>query len=208
MTGDGSLVAVRSISLVAALRPRRALRVNKTAQAAAIPGLIENIQEEEAPMRIGFGFDVHAFGEDRKLFLGGIEIPHPRGLLGHSDADVLLHAVIDAVLGALSWGDIGSWFPDNDEQWKDASSKMLLENVWRKVVEEGWRLVNLDSVVVCESPRLRPYVESICTSLASGFGVDCSQVSVKGTTSEKLGFTGRGEGIAAQAVVLLTKQVQ
>ena len=149
--------------------------------------------------------DVHAFAEtdeDRRLVLGGVEIPFERGLRGHSDADVLAHAVTDAMLGAAGLEDIGHYFPDTDERFKDADSIELLRLI-RALVEENWAVVNVDAVVVCERPKIRDHRDAIRHNLSEALGVEPSQVSVRGTTSEKLGFTGRGEGIAAQAVCLL-----
>jgi 2-C-methyl-D-erythritol 2,4-cyclodiphosphate synthase len=155
--------------------------------------------------RIGTGFDVHAFAEGRPLIIGGVTIPHEMGLLGHSDADVLLHAVADALLGALALGDIGSHFPDTDERYRGADSARLLAQVWRKVKEKGYRLGNLDATVIAQRPKLRPYIDEMRGVLARELEADLEQVNVKATTTEKLGFTGREEGIAAQAVVLLVK---
>ncbi len=154
-------------------------------------------------MRIGNGFDVHAFIEGRPLILGGVEIPFEKGLAGHSDADVLLHAITDAVLGALALGDIGAWFPDTDERFKDADSSELFLEVWKKVKTEGWKLGNVDAVIMAERPKLLKHMNSIREHLAELFDAELTQVSVKATTTEKLGFVGRGEGIAASAVVLL-----
>lgn len=156
-------------------------------------------------MRVGCGFDVHALCEGRKLVLGGVEIPHDRGLLGHSDADCLLHAIIDALLGALALGDIGTWFPDSDERYKDIASTDLFNAVWKHVSELGWEIVNCDTVVMAEKPKLKPHVESIRLSLAKLFSCAVEQVSVKATTFEKLGFIGQEKGISAQAIVLLNK---
>ncbi len=156
-------------------------------------------------LRIGQGVDVHAFAEGRPLILGGIEIPNAVGLLGHSDADVLLHSVTDAVLGALAWGDIGQWFPNTDERWKGADSKELLREVWKKATVEGWSLVNCDVNVIAEKPKLLPFVPAMRTSIAGLFGVKTDCVSVKATTSERLGFVGREEGIFSTAVVLLSQ---
>ena len=156
-------------------------------------------------MRVGLGVDAHAFAapeDGRKLILGGVEIPHDRGLLGHSDADVLAHAVTDALLGAAGLEDIGHYFPDTEAEWKDADSIGLLRGA-RRVVGDGWEVANVDAVVVCERPKIRDHREAIRENLASALGVDLSQVSVRGTTTERLGFAGRGEGIAAQAVCLL-----
>jgi 2-C-methyl-D-erythritol 2,4-cyclodiphosphate synthase len=154
---------------------------------------------------VGLGVDVHAFAEDRagrKLVLGGVEIPFERGLLGHSDADVLAHAVTDALLGAAGLEDIGHYFPDTDESFKDADSLKLLREA-RAIVGESWEVSNVDAVVICERPKIRDYREAMRESLADALGVEPSRVSVRGTTTERLGFTGRGEGIAAQAVCLL-----
>ncbi len=149
--------------------------------------------------------DVHAFAgadEGRRLLLGGVEIPHERGLIGHSDADVLSHAVTDAMLGAAGLEDIGHYFPDTDERFKDANSIELLRLI-RTLVEEDWSVVNVDAVVICERPKIRDHRDAMRRNLSEALDVESSQVSVRGTTSEKLGFTGRGEGIAAQAVCLL-----
>lgn len=156
-------------------------------------------------MRIGYGFDVHQLVEGRKLILGGIEIPFKKGLLGHSDADVLLHAVTDALLGALALGDIGQHFPDTDPQHKDADSRDLLRYCYSLVKDEGYQLSNLDATIVTERPKLMSYLPKIREAIASDLEVDLDQVSVKATTSEKMGFVGREEGISATAVVLIEK---
>jgi 2-C-methyl-D-erythritol 2,4-cyclodiphosphate synthase len=154
--------------------------------------------------RIGQGLDIHPVSAGRRLILGGVPIPWEHGLDGHSDADVLLHAVTDAVLGALAAGDIGQWFPPGDDRFRGADSADLLRHVLASPSARGWRLVNLDSTVIAEAPRLAPHIAAIQASLARLFVVESSQVSVKATTSEALGFTGRGEGMAALAVVLLS----
>lgn len=156
-------------------------------------------------MRIGQGFDVHAFAEGRPLILGGIEIPHERGLLGHSDADVLLHTIADAALGAIAAGDIGKHFPDTDPEFKDADSKELLRHVWQLVKDEGYVLGNVDATVMAQRPKLRPYIDEMRAVIADLLEADIEQVNVKATTTEKLGFTGREEGIASQAVILLNR---
>ncbi|WP_214885721.1 MULTISPECIES: 2-C-methyl-D-erythritol 2,4-cyclodiphosphate synthase [unclassified Exiguobacterium] len=156
-------------------------------------------------MRIGQGFDVHAFAEGRPLILGGIEIPHERGLLGHSDADVLLHTIADAALGAIAAGDIGKHFPDTDPEFKDADSKVLLRHVWQLVKDQGYVLGNVDATVMAQRPKLRPYIDEMRAVIADLLEADIEQVNVKATTTEKLGFTGREEGIAAQAVILLNR---
>jgi 2-C-methyl-D-erythritol 2,4-cyclodiphosphate synthase len=154
-------------------------------------------------MRIGNGFDVHAFAAGRRLVLGGVAIPFDRGLAGHSDADVLLHAVADAVIGALALGDIGVHFPDTDPRWQGADSRMLLRHVMGLASERGYAIGNVDATVVAEVPRLRPHVDAMRANIAADLGCDPSAVSVKATTTERLGFTGREEGIAALASVLL-----
>jgi 2-C-methyl-D-erythritol 2,4-cyclodiphosphate synthase len=159
-------------------------------------------------MRVGLGVDVHAFAapeDGRRLVLGGVEIPFERGLLGHSDADVLAHAVADALLGAAGLQDIGHYFPDTDERYADADSIGLLREV-RGLVGEAWEVSNVDAVVVCERPKIRDHKEAMRKNLAGALGVEASRVGVRGTTSERLGFTGRGEGIAAQAVCLLERR--
>lgn len=155
--------------------------------------------------RIGQGFDVHAFTENRSCIIGGIEIPHEKGLLGHSDADVLLHTIADACLGAIGAGDIGKHFPDTDPTFKNADSQQLLAHVWQLVSEKGYQLGNLDCTVIAQRPKMAPYIEQIKQNIARILVVDPDQINVKATTTEKLGFTGREEGIASQAIILLTK---
>lgn len=157
-------------------------------------------------IRIGQGFDVHQLVEGRKCIIGGVDIPYEKGLLGHSDADVLLHAVTDAILGALAKGDIGKHFPDTDVTYKDADSVELLRQVWQMVLAEGYRLGNLDCTIIAQRPKMAPYIPAMITCMAQVLGVDESQINVKATTTEQLGFTGRGEGIAAQAVVCLVRR--
>ena len=156
-------------------------------------------------VRIGNGFDVHALVEDRRLVLGGVTIPYARGLDGHSDADVLLHAVCDAILGALALGDIGTHFPDTDPQWRGADSRVLLQHVAALALASAWKIGNLDATVIAQAPKIAPYVAQMVQNIARDLGCDASVVSVKATTTERLGFTGRGEGIAATAVVLLVR---
>lgn len=153
--------------------------------------------------RIGQGYDVHQLAEGRPLIIGGIHIPYEKGLLGHSDADVLLHTVADACLGAIGEGDIGKHFPDNDPAFKDADSAKLLSHVWNLVKEKGYCLGNIDCTIIAQKPKMAPYIEQMRERIAELLEGDISQVNVKATTTEKLGFTGRGEGIAAQAVVLI-----
>lgn len=156
--------------------------------------------------RTGFGFDVHAFAEGRKLIIGGIEIPFNKGLEGHSDADVLLHAICDAMLGALALGDIGKHFPNTDERWKDADSTKLLEHVNELIQNKGYELGNLDCVLAMENPKISPYVEQIRNRISKLLKVDVDQISIKATTTEKLGFIGRTEGVVSFATVLLQKK--
>jgi 2-C-methyl-D-erythritol 2,4-cyclodiphosphate synthase len=156
-------------------------------------------------IRIGNGLDVHALVTGRNLVLGGVTIPFERGLKGHSDADALLHAICDAVLGALGEGDIGAHFPDTDPRYKDADSRILLRTVWQRAVAKGYSLGNVDATVVAEAPRLAPYIGEMTSNIASDLGAGIEQVNVKATTTEGLGFAGRGEGIAALATVLLFK---
>ena len=154
-------------------------------------------------VRVGNGFDVHALVAGRPLVLGGVVVPYERGLDGHSDADVLLHAVCDAILGALALGDIGVHFPDSDARWKDADSRVLLRHVVALATARGYRVGNLDVTLIAQAPKVAPYVAAMRANLAADLGCDDGDVSVKATTTERLGFAGRGEGIAATATVLL-----
>lgn len=157
-------------------------------------------------MRIGQGFDVHQLVEGRPLIIGGVTIPYERGLLGHSDADVLLHTIADALLGAIGEGDIGRHFPDTDPKFKDADSLKLLLHVWGIVKQKGYKLGNVDATIIAQAPKMAPHIPQMREIIAQALEAeDLSQVNVKATTTEKLGFTGRGEGIAAQAVCLLVK---
>jgi len=157
-------------------------------------------------MRIGSGYDVHALVAGRPLILGGVTIPHPRGLEGHSDADVLLHAIADALLGALALGDLGAHFPDSDPRWKGADSRVLLREVAAKVHAMGWEVGNVDATVIAQAPKVAPFVDAMRANVAADLGCDPARVSVKATTTERLGFAGREEGIAAEAVALLQQQ--
>lgn len=156
--------------------------------------------------RIGNGYDVHKLVEGRKLILGGVEVPHTMGLLGHSDADVLVHAIMDAMLGALALGDIGQHFPDTDPEYSGADSMKLLVHVVELIESKGYRVCNLDSQIVAQRPKLKPYIESMRENIAKTLGVEVDRISVKATTEEKLGFTGTEEGMKAYAVVLLEKR--
>ncbi|MEY2341033.1 2-C-methyl-D-erythritol 2,4-cyclodiphosphate synthase [Acidithiobacillus sp. IBUN Pt1247-S3] len=154
-------------------------------------------------MRIGQGFDVHALVADRPLILGGVRIPYELGLAGHSDADVLIHAICDALLGALALGDIGKHFPDTDPRFAGADSRVLLRHCAALLAQEGYRVSNVDSTLICQRPKLAPYIPQMCENLAADLQIPIAALSVKATTTEQLGFTGRGEGIAAQAVCLV-----
>ena len=154
-------------------------------------------------MRIGTGYDVHKLAEGRKLIIGGVEIPYEKGLLGHSDADVLVHAIMDALLGAAALGDIGKHFPDTDPKYNGADSLMLMREVRRILKENGYRIGNVDSTIIAQAPKMSPHIDTMRRNIAEALGLDVSQVSVKATTEERLGFTGRGEGISAQAVALI-----
>ena len=154
-------------------------------------------------MRIGQGFDVHALVAGRKLVVGGVEIAHDKGLLGHSDADVLLHAICDALLGAAALGDIGRHFPDRDPKYKGIDSRELLRHVAALLRERGHRVVNVDATIIAEAPRMAPHVAKMVANIAADLGIKPGEVNVKATTTEKLGFVGRGEGIAAQAICLI-----
>ncbi len=157
-------------------------------------------------LRIGHGYDVHRLVAERPLILGGVTIPYERGLLGHSDADVLAHAVMDALLGAAALGDIGGMFPDSDEHWRGADSLRLLEQVTARLAENGWAIGNVDATVLAQAPKLAPHIPEMRRRLAAAMGIDVTQVSVKATTEEHLGFTGAGEGMACHAVALLTEK--
>jgi len=156
-------------------------------------------------IRIGHGFDVHAFSKNRKLILGGVEIEYEKGLLGHSDADVATHAVMDSLLGALAKGDIGKHFPDTDERFRNADSLKLLEDVKDIIQNEGFSISNIDVTIIAQNPKLSPFLEKMAKNLADVLKIDKSRVNVKATTTEKLGFTGREEGIAAEAVCIMQK---
>lgn len=154
-------------------------------------------------MKIGIGYDVHALVENRKLILGGIDIPYEKGLLGHSDADVLVHAIMDSILGALGLGDIGKHFPDTDEEYKDISSLILLERVYDIMTESKYKIGNIDTVIIAQSPKLAPYIEDMKLNISKILNTPVFNINIKATTTEKLGFEGRKEGISAQSVCLL-----
>ncbi len=156
-------------------------------------------------IRIGNGYDIHRLGSGRPLILGGIHIPHELGLMGHSDADVLIHAIMDAMLGALSLGDIGLYFPPTDQRWAGADSTKLLAQVHQLIQDKGWQIGNLDTVVVAERPKLKPHIQAMRDRISTVLQIEPDQIGIKATTNEKLGPTGREEGIAAYAVALLTR---
>ena len=156
-------------------------------------------------MRIGEGYDVHRLVENRRLILGGVEIPYEKGLLGHSDADALLHALMGAMLGALALGDIGKHFPDTDERYKGIDSRELLRHTAKLIAEKGWQLGNADMTIIAQAPKMAPHIQTMRENIAADLNTDIDNISVKATTEEKLGFTGSGEGIAARAVVLLKR---
>ncbi|WP_335928450.1 2-C-methyl-D-erythritol 2,4-cyclodiphosphate synthase [Vibrio parahaemolyticus] len=157
-------------------------------------------------IRIGHGFDVHKFGDEGPVIIGGVAIPYEQGLIAHSDGDVALHALTDALLGAIAAGDIGRHFPDTDDKWKGANSRELLKDVYRRVKEQGYRLGNADVTIMAQAPKMAPYIDAMCAAIAEDLETDISNINVKATTTERLGFTGRKEGIATEAVVLLFKQ--
>lgn len=156
-------------------------------------------------IRIGHGFDVHAFGEDRPLIIGGVEVPYHTGFIAHSDGDIALHALTDALLGAAALGDIGKLFPDTDMQYKNADSRVLLREAFRQVKEKGYKVGNVDVTIIAQAPKMRPHIDAMRAKIAEDLHCDIEQVNVKATTTEKLGFTGRSEGIACEAVALLLK---
>lgn len=155
-------------------------------------------------MRVGMGYDVHKLVEDRDLIIGGVTIPYEKGLLGHSDADVLLHAISDALLGAAALGDIGKHFPDSDPAYKGISSVILLEKVGTLLEEKGFLIENIDATIIAQAPKMRPYIDTMRENIAKALGIEVSQINVKATTEEGLGFTGTGEGISSQAICMLT----
>lgn len=156
-------------------------------------------------MRIGTGYDVHAFEQGRRLIIGGVEIPHERGLAGHSDADVLLHAITDAMLGALALGDIGKLYPDSSADFKDIDSRILLRDAFALIKSKGYAIGNLDAVIVAQRPKMAPYIDAMRENVAGDLETETGRISIKATTTERLGFEGREEGISSQAVVLLVK---
>ena len=167
--------------------------------------MMQPVVFDPAGLRVGQGYDVHAFAEGRKLILGGVDVPHVRGLLGHSDADVLAHAISDALLGGIRGGDIGKLFPDTDPAFKGADSRELLREAWRRIQAKGYTLGNVDVTIIAQAPKMLPHIPQMRVFIAEDLGCHMDDVNVKATTTEKLGFTGRGEGIACEAVALLIK---
>lgn len=165
--------------------------------------MLKTAHKKMTGIRIGQGFDVHRFGEGDHLILGGVKIPYSQGMVAHSDGDVLLHAICDALLGAIAAGDIGHHFPDTDEKWRGANSRDLLKECYRLVQDAGFQLANVDACIIAQSPKMAPHIIEMRANIASDLGVIIEQVNVKATTTEKLGFTGRGEGIAVQASLLI-----
>lgn len=157
-------------------------------------------------MRVGIGYDVHKLTENRKLILGGVHIPYEKGLLGHSDADVLVHAIMDSLLGAAAMGDIGRHFPDNDNSFKNINSLLLLEKVYELLLNEDYVISNIDAIIVCQKPKLAPYIDQMRENIANVLSLDVNQVNIKATTTESLGFEGRKEGISSHAVCLIYKR--
>lgn len=158
-------------------------------------------------MRIGIGYDTHVFANDRKLILGGVQIPYERGLLGHSDADVLVHAIMDAILGAMGKRDIGCLFPDDDDSFKNISSLVLLDKVYSLLTENNFRIINIDSIIIAEKPKMKDYIEHMQKNIANALNCDCSSINIKATTTEKMGAEGEGKCISSQAVCLIDKKI-
>ena len=156
-------------------------------------------------MRIGMGYDVHRLGPDRDLIIGGVKIPYEKGLIGHSDADVLLHAITDAILGAAAMGDIGKLFPDTDDTFKGADSLVLMGKAYDRVQNKGFSVENIDATIIAQAPKMRPFIDEMRENIAQALDTEIDRISIKATTTEKLGFTGRGEGIAAEAVCILNR---
>lgn len=202
-TDDAALVEMLGLAVKLVPGSYRNIKITTPEDLQVAGALLQ--QGEMDVMRVGTGYDVHRLVPERPLVLGGVAVPWPMGLLGHSDADVLLHAIMDALLGAAALGDIGRHFPDTDEKYRGISSLLLLKEVGRLVAAAGYRVGNVDAVIVAQAPRLAPYIEYMRENVAVALGIDRGAVSIKATTTEKLGFTGREEGIAAQAVVLLSR---
>jgi 2-C-methyl-D-erythritol 4-phosphate cytidylyltransferase/2-C-methyl-D-erythritol 2,4-cyclodiphosphate synthase len=204
-TDEASLLEHAGVSVSVVMGSEENIKITRPEDLRIAATLLRENQEGETAMRIGHGFDAHRLVEGRKLILGGVDIPYQLGLDGHSDADVLVHALMDALLGALGAGDIGRHFPDTDEQYRGADSLKLLARVMELVRAEKMRLINADITVVCQQPKLAPHLATMQSNLAAVCGASPEQVNIKATTTEEMGYTGRGEGITAHAVVLLTK---
>ncbi|MCI5138637.1 MAG: 2-C-methyl-D-erythritol 2,4-cyclodiphosphate synthase, partial [Candidatus Electrothrix sp. AR1] len=206
-TDEASLLEHAGVSVSVVMGSEENIKITRPEDLRIAATLLRENQEGETAMRIGHGFDAHRLVEGRKLILGGVEIPYQLGLAGHSDADVLVHALMDALLGALGAGDIGRHFPDTDEQYRGADSLKLLEQVMALVKAKGMKLVNADITVVCQQPKLAPHLATMQSNLAAVCATTPELINIKATTTEEMGYTGRGEGIAAHAVVLLTELV-
>jgi 2-C-methyl-D-erythritol 4-phosphate cytidylyltransferase/2-C-methyl-D-erythritol 2,4-cyclodiphosphate synthase len=204
-TDEASLLEHAGVSVSVVMGSEKNIKITRPEDLRIAAALLQDYREKGDAMRIGHGFDAHRLVEGRKLILGGVDIPYELGLAGHSDADVLVHALMDALLGALGAGDIGRHFPDTDEQYRGADSLKLLERVMELVAARKMRLVNADITVVCQQPKLAPHLATMQGNLAAVCGASPEQINIKATTTEKMGYTGRGEGIAVHAVVLLTR---
>ena len=200
MTDEASLLELGSIPVHVVEGSEKNIKITRPEDLAIAEKLMESEKKEK---RIGHGYDAHRFADGRKLILGGVEIPYEYGLAGHSDADVLCHAVCDAILGAIGQGDIGSHFPDSDDQYKGISSLVLLESVIKLADAKGYRIINIDVTVVCQKPKLAPYLVTIRQNLAGCCRIEDGRVNIKATTTEKMGFVGRLEGIGCHAVVFI-----
>lgn len=199
-------ILTEGIFIGRSLRPRKTEGFSRCTL-RNVSALCPNERKDEKYMRIGMGYDVHKLVENRDLILGGVRIPYEKGLLGHSDADVLLHAIMDALLGAAALGDIGKHFPDTDPQYKGISSMTLLEKVGSLLEEHSFLIENIDATIIAQQPKMRPYIDEMRANIASALGIEIEQVNVKATTEEGLGFTGTGEGISSQAICMLTTPV-
>lgn len=205
VTDDCALCEEVGISVKYVHGSRMNMKITTPEDLILAEGILNTAEKKESDtMRVGTGFDVHRLEKNRRLILGGVEIPYTLGLLGHSDADVLLHAIMDAMLGAAALGDIGAHFPDTDPKWKNADSLVLLSEVRRILEKSGAYVTSLDATIIAQSPKLSPYIPEMRTNISSTLGIDESAVSIKATTTEKLGFCGRGEGIAAEACCCIT----
>lgn len=207
-TDDCSLMEKMGASIAIVEGSYENLKLTTAEDVVTAEGILRKRGEGRSalPMRIGTGFDTHRLVENRDLIIGGVKIPYEKGLLGHSDADVLIHAVIDALFGAAALGDIGKHFPDTDEKYKGADSMLLLEEAERLIYEEGYEIGNIDATIIVQKPKMAPYIQGMCQNIANAVKTDASRISIKAKTNEQMGFTGRGEGIEARAVALLYRR--